>query len=76
VAIQIPKEINGVTQTVNPGWTVEKVMGELKPAIKDSHRFALAYWHLMRLLFLSPGDSPRFLPKSTHYDAMADHDPR
>jgi uncharacterized protein YcnI len=37
VAIQIPKEINAVTPTVNPGWTVEKVMAELKPAVKDSH---------------------------------------
>lgn len=37
VAIQIPRDINAVTPTVNPGWTVEKVMADLNPPVKDSH---------------------------------------
>jgi uncharacterized protein YcnI len=37
VAIQIPKEIVSVTPTVNPNWTVEKVMADLNPPVKDSH---------------------------------------
>jgi periplasmic copper chaperone A len=37
VAIKIPDEIVSVTPTVNPNWTVAKVMADLKPPIKDSH---------------------------------------
>lgn len=37
VAIQIPEQIITVTPTVNPNWTVEKVMTELDPPLTDSH---------------------------------------
>ncbi len=37
IAIKIADGINSVTPTVNPGWTVEKVMADLNPPVKDSH---------------------------------------
>ena len=37
IAIKIPEGINAVTPTVNPGWTVEKVLADLNPPVKDSH---------------------------------------
>ncbi|QKW13820.1 YcnI family protein [Verrucosispora sp. NA02020] len=37
VSIQIPEQIVTVTPTVNPNWTVEKVMADLNPPVKDSH---------------------------------------
>jgi uncharacterized protein YcnI len=37
VSIQIPKEINAVTPSVNVSWNVEKVMADLNPPVKDSH---------------------------------------
>ncbi|UCR88479.1 YcnI family copper-binding membrane protein [Mycetocola spongiae] len=37
VSIQIPEEINGVTPTVNPNWTVTKDMVDLSDPITDAH---------------------------------------
>lgn len=37
VSIQIPEQIMSVTPTVNPNWTVEKVMAELDPPVTDGH---------------------------------------
>lgn len=37
VAIRIPEQINAVTPSVNPHWTVEKVMVNLATPITDSH---------------------------------------
>lgn len=37
VAIKIPEQINAVTPTVNPNWTVEKVKIALATPITDSH---------------------------------------
>ena len=37
VTIQMPKEINSVTPTRNPLWTVEKQMVKLDPPVTDSH---------------------------------------
>ena len=37
VAIKIPEQINAVTPTVNPNWTVEKVKVALATPITDSH---------------------------------------
>ncbi|WP_328474559.1 YcnI family protein [Actinoplanes sp. NBC_00393] len=37
VAIKVPEEIVAVTPTVNTNWTVEKVMADLNPPVKDSH---------------------------------------
>jgi uncharacterized protein YcnI len=37
VSIQIPESILSVTPTVNPNWTVEKVMAPLDPPVTDSH---------------------------------------
>lgn len=37
VAIQIPEQILTVTPSVNPNWTVEKVMADLDTPVTDSH---------------------------------------
>ncbi|WP_433158021.1 YcnI family copper-binding membrane protein [Kribbella sp. CA-247076] len=37
VSIKIPEEFTSVTPTVNPNWTVQKVMAKLATPIKDSH---------------------------------------
>lgn len=37
VAIQIPEGINAVAPTVNPGWTVEKLMTALDAPVTDAH---------------------------------------
>ncbi len=37
VAIQIPEGINAVAPTVNPGWTIEKVMAKLDAPVTDAH---------------------------------------
>lgn len=37
VAIQIPNDLASVTPTVNPGWTVEKVMEKLTEPVSDGH---------------------------------------
>ncbi|QOC92110.1 YcnI family copper-binding membrane protein [Micromonospora craniellae] len=37
VSIKIPDQIVTVTPTVNPNWTVEKVMAALNPPITDGH---------------------------------------
>ncbi|GIJ80942.1 Uncharacterized protein YcnI [Micromonospora phaseoli] len=37
VSIRIPEQIVSVTPTVNPNWTVQKVMADLNPPVKDSH---------------------------------------
>ncbi|GIJ39914.1 YcnI family copper-binding membrane protein [Micromonospora andamanensis] len=37
VSIKIPEQIISVTPTVNSNWTVQKVMAELNPPVKDSH---------------------------------------
>ncbi|MDQ7905210.1 YcnI family protein [Phytohabitans sp. ZYX-F-186] len=37
VAIKIPEDIIAVTPTVNTNWTVQKVMADLNPPVKDSH---------------------------------------
>lgn len=37
LAIQIPEGIDAVAPTVNPGWTVEKVMATLDAPVTDAH---------------------------------------
>ncbi|NGM15097.1 YcnI family protein [Verrucosispora sp. WMMA2044] len=37
VSIKMPEQIVSVTPTVNSNWTVQKVMAELNPPVKDSH---------------------------------------
>ncbi|MEV2240681.1 YcnI family protein [Micromonospora sp. NPDC049891] len=37
VSIKVPEQIISVTPTVNSNWTVQKVMAELNPPVKDSH---------------------------------------
>ncbi|WBB53525.1 YcnI family protein [Verrucosispora sp. WMMD573] len=37
VSIKMPEQIVSVTPTVNSNWTVQKVMAELNPPVKDGH---------------------------------------
>ncbi|TDC00690.1 DUF1775 domain-containing protein, partial [Micromonospora fluostatini] len=37
VSIKMPEQLVTVTPTVNPNWTVQKVMADLNPPVKDSH---------------------------------------
>lgn len=42
VTIDIPEGINSVTPTINPGWTIEKVVEALPDGTEDAHGNALA----------------------------------
>ncbi|GAA4803645.1 YcnI family protein [Nocardioides caeni] len=37
LAIQLPEEIPAVTPTINPGWTIEKVVEKLDEPVQDAH---------------------------------------
>lgn len=37
IAVQIPEPLNAVTPSVNPNWTVEKIMADLPEPVVDTH---------------------------------------